>query len=82
MLTSSLLGELPTSVLLSLAREEESVLTSSYSQSIRIIMSKLFNLDRRDLIIRITSFFLGLPTSLRSNRYNYVPEINMLIKLP
>jgi hypothetical protein len=33
-------------------------------------------------MIRITSSFLGLLTSLRNNRYDYVLEINILIELP
>ncbi len=57
-------------LLLSLARGAESILISLYYLSIRITMSKLFNLAKKDLITGIASFFLGRLTSLYSSRYN------------
>jgi hypothetical protein len=76
------LGKTSSFLLLSLVREEELLSVSSYSRYIRITMSKLFSLARSASTIGTVSSFLGLPTSLRSNRCNCVLETNRLAEFP
>jgi len=64
---------------LSRAREIASLL---YFYNIEIIISKLLSVFRSTSTIGTASSFFSLLTSLRSNKYNYVLEINKLTLFP
>ncbi len=71
------LVKIPTLVLLSLGRG----LVLSLFIALGIIISKLFYISRRESTIGINSLFLGLPTYLRSSKYNYILVINKFAEL-
>ncbi len=64
---------------LSRARE---IASPSCFYNIRIIISKLLSVFKSALTIGTTSSFFSLLTSLRSNKCNYVLEINKLVLFP
>ncbi len=72
------LVKIPALVLLSLGRG----LVLPLFIGLGITISKLFYISRRKSMIGIDSLFLGLPTYLRSSRYNCILVINKFAKLP